>query len=124
MLSEMNDTTERIEAGAAWLDRTDPTWIDRVDLDRLNLADSCGCVMGQIVSRYDASYFTVVAGENYPVPHLKAQAPRGTKRFVMSHAQAVARGFHISGTNENGMEWIRLTTAWRKAIRARRAARA
>jgi hypothetical protein len=44
----------RVEAGAAWLDAVYPEWWTHIDLDELDLADSCRCVCGQLFGRLGA----------------------------------------------------------------------
>ncbi len=43
----MTSIVERVEAGARWLDGHRPGWVDRIDLDTLDLGDPCRCVLGQ-----------------------------------------------------------------------------
>lgn len=43
----MTTITERVAAGAAFLDEHDPEWWREIDLDKLNLASSEVCVLGQ-----------------------------------------------------------------------------
>lgn len=66
---------ERVAAGAAWLDAEQPGWVDRIDLDRLNLASSCRCILGQLFNDYfkvglhpnrkEAMGFQVITGDPY-----------------------------------------------------------
>lgn len=121
---------ERIEAGAAWLDRTDPTWLDRINVSKLNLRDGCLCVLGQVVGKLnpELSYGDVAgdpeyAGYPYTRPEqtladVRADVPRGFKKYAMTHSQAMARGFHAGDTRD----WGRLNAAWKRYIKARRAA--
>lgn len=45
----MSETIEaRVARGAAWLDQNEPGWERRVDLAKLELQDSCRCVLGQV----------------------------------------------------------------------------
>lgn len=39
----------RVARGAAWLDQVVPGWERKIDLSRLDLADSCQCILGQVV---------------------------------------------------------------------------
>ena len=44
----MSDTIKaRVARGVALLDRTLADWGERIDLDRLNLASPCNCILGQ-----------------------------------------------------------------------------
>lgn len=42
------DFTDEIERGVAVLERHDPRWFDKVNLDRLSLDDPGRCVLGQL----------------------------------------------------------------------------
>lgn len=42
---------ERVARGAAYLDERTPGWWKRVDLEALNLGDSCDCILGQVDRR-------------------------------------------------------------------------
>jgi hypothetical protein len=47
--------SERVQAGATWLDEHRPGWVADIDLDRLLLSSPCRCVLGQLYgSYYDA----------------------------------------------------------------------
>lgn len=43
---------ERVEAGAAWLDLNRPGWVDRIDLETLDLGEPCRCILGQEYGEY------------------------------------------------------------------------
>jgi hypothetical protein len=43
----MATIAKRVAAGAAFLDKHEPGWVERIDLDRLNLNHTCNCVLGQ-----------------------------------------------------------------------------
>jgi hypothetical protein len=43
----MSKIPENVLRGAAFLDSTLPGWDKKIDLDKLNLSDSCNCVLGQ-----------------------------------------------------------------------------
>lgn len=126
-MATMNSVNERVEAGAAWLDRVDPKWIDRIDIKQLDLACSCNCVLGQIVSNKTgddlAGYDEVVAeGAEYPwgqtVEKKRSLAPRGVKGLVISLNRAKTLGFHTEGHADS--EWRDLTRAWKALIKNRR----
>lgn len=42
-----------VAAGAAWLDENEPGWEGRIDLADLDLANSCRCVLGQVMPEGD-----------------------------------------------------------------------
>ncbi|MCB0992299.1 MAG: hypothetical protein KDB16_15075 [Acidimicrobiales bacterium] len=59
-------TRERVERGAAWLDRQlGNDWHTHIDLGRLELSDECNCILGQLVS--DLAYRTKLAPDTEDV---------------------------------------------------------
>lgn len=44
----MSGITERVDRGAALLDEKRPGWWRHIDLDRLDIASACDCVVGQL----------------------------------------------------------------------------
>ena len=107
---------ELIAAGMAVLDQRAPGWLDRVDLDRLDMASGihepapglCGCVLAQVdaltkqggVGRYLDARMRLVADDD-----------------VNGFEWAVAHGFNSDGD----VDFEALTEAWRGAILARAA---
>lgn len=49
----------RVRRGVALLDEKVPGWHNRIDVDELDLTDTCHCVLGQITGQ---SYWTVIEG--------------------------------------------------------------
>jgi hypothetical protein len=49
----MSAYEEAARRGAELLDRNAEGWRERVELGRLNLANSCGCVLGQTFGNFD-----------------------------------------------------------------------
>lgn len=43
---------ERVAAGAAWLDEHQPGWVERIDLDALEMRDCMSCILGQLFGGY------------------------------------------------------------------------
>jgi hypothetical protein len=91
---------ERVRAGAAWLDEHEPGWVDRINLDRLDLSSQCRCVLGQLDGDYLTSVIQRGLSEKYDV---------GTPF-----------GFSLC-IDEPDSLWPTLTAAWRELIDARRA---
>jgi hypothetical protein len=91
--------TERAERGAALLDEKRPGWLRRIDLGRLNLADTCDCPAGQITGSpvYLTDWILVMESLGLDAPGLPA-----------------AYGF--DGPEE---ECEALTAAWRDLIQVR-----
>ena len=90
---------QRVELGMAWLDARHPGWHDLIDLDRLDVASPCNCLLGQTLGGFDLH----VAG--------------------LDMDQAAALGFDASSSHDGiGEEYGALTEVWRTAIRERRAA--
>jgi hypothetical protein len=48
----MATINERVAYGAAVLDQKSPGWESQIDLSKLDLNDSCRCVLGQIYGHY------------------------------------------------------------------------
>jgi hypothetical protein len=97
----------RVARGAALLDEKLPGWADRIDLDRLDLASPCRCVLGQLwldkplgdhEDPFDAAMGDLDLGFSEP------------SRF----------GFDRYG-HSNDTEYMRLDAAWRELIESRRA---
>lgn len=88
-----------IERGMALLDEKVPGWEHRVDLKTLDLNDCTECVVGQLFQTY-INRLTTLGREADHFPH----------RF----------GFSLDWDNWR-TTWGGLTTAWKRAIRTRRA---
>lgn len=90
---------ERVSLGMAWLDVRQPDWGDLIDLDELDVASPCNCLLGQTLGGFDLD----VAG--------------------LDMDQAAALGFDASSSHDGmGEEYAALTEIWRTAIQERRAA--
>lgn len=121
--------SERVAAGAKWLDAHVPTWAKEIDVKRLNLADSCRCVLGQLVHGvpgdvYSFSTYLDVARSSPRQPThdlTDGQAERLGIVRPMTYREAVSRGFHLGEYDEHGSEWRDLTAEWRRVIEERRA---
>src|SRR5258708_35896283 len=48
----VDDVATRAARGAALLDERMPGWAQRIDVGRLDLADGCNCVLGQLFTEY------------------------------------------------------------------------
>lgn len=99
---------DRVEAGVRLLDERIPGWEDRIDLDRLELASACRCVLGQL-------HLDQVSDPNLAYV-------QGKWSLYLGDDEAIAGGFNISDPNgEPGdLEFDLLTAAWRNRIEARR----
>ena len=69
---------ERVTRGAAALDKANPGWERRVDLSKLDLQDSCRCVLGQLYGHY---FDGLMALENGSVPIDMAVTPGANLGF-------------------------------------------
>lgn len=110
--------TERVAAGAAWLDEQRPGWWqdgpDGIDLGGLDMDDACLCVLGQVFAEFDEDLFN--SGFDYAANALDAPQFGG--------------GFNISTWHEGRRrdsaevtaEYTELGTAWKQLIAERRAA--
>lgn len=125
---------ERVAAGAAYLDRHMPTWVDVIDLDRLDLGDPCGCVMGQLVT-YETPDPLAWTDEEYdPLIDLRDGDDEWEDAYQawsegivepvpsLGHEEQRSHGFHSYATGElrRAYEFGLLTAEWRRVIEARR----
>jgi len=52
-----------VERGAAFLDKKEPGWFERIDVDKLDMSegdrqpDGCGCVGAQLYGEYDEALY-------------------------------------------------------------------
>jgi hypothetical protein len=91
----MSTIAERVDAGAAWLDNHYPRWVDRIDLDTLDLGNCTRCIGGQLAGLY--------------VTFLR--------RHGLTFGDAFLLGFNVG----MGGDYALLTAAWRELIATRRA---
>ena len=98
-----------VDRGAKLLDEIEPDWYEKIDLERLDLGDSCNCVLGQL----------------YQVEHPRirdkvASYERKGKELGIDpwSAQAGRLGFIEYGR----ARYSNMTAAWRRAILRRRSA--
>ena len=97
------DLVERVALGAAWLDDAHPGWRDRVDIDRLDVGDSCDCVLGQalLADSPDEFYFAVAvhadasSWEAYP-----------GERWAIAHGFDSGWGITPGGNRALEAEWL------------------
>src|SRR5258708_40306755 len=101
----MSTIAERVARGAALLDEKMPGWAEHIDLDTLNLASSCRCVLGQLHPNLEAPDDAYLDGLN----HLDVSTTDDS-------------GYGFDTSDEDDDEYERLTTTWRELIEARRAA--
>lgn len=97
----MATVAERVAAGVAWLDAKAPGWIDRVDLDELQMASTCSCVLGQLFHGY--YYAPITLGE--------AMLCGFDTELDVEDAESAARA---------SKEFVALTDEWRRVITERR----
>lgn len=103
---------ERVAAGAAWLDEHEPGWVDLIDLDKLNLASGCRCILGQLESpRLDPDYDPPDTAYVEALDHYGVADPDGL-------------GFNVEPALPRQIrheQFQALTAAWRELIQQRRA---
>ena len=101
----MSTITERVEAGAAFLDERKPRWADGISLDHLNINSECNCVLGQSFGGYVFGKYSL----------------------GLSDAETVAYGFTVTGDEEelpegaaDESEYPLLTAEWKRLLEERR----
>lgn len=47
--------TEQVNNGVEWLNQNCPDWLDRIDLDSLDIKDGTRCILGQLYGDYFSS---------------------------------------------------------------------
>lgn len=101
---------DRVAAGVAWLDANAPDWLDRIDLDELQMDDCCRCMLGQVFDDYWKS------------PLLAGDIAKGSSDLP----SAVPLGFqsqHVDLNSEAAdAEYESLAAEWRRVIAERRTA--
>jgi hypothetical protein len=107
----MTDTTtpERVARGVALLDEKLPGWVDRIDLDRLDLGSPCRCILGQ-------------TWDGIPDPESTPFAAHANELDLYGEDE------NDYGFNAGGEDWFAdepeyraLTAEWTRVILARRA---
>lgn len=99
------DVQTRVAAGVAFLDRQVPGWVDRIDVDNLNVASPVNCVLGQLYGMYSS----------------------GISALGLDQDQAAALGFQVEVTGDSFSDFVRalvasaeeypaLTDEWRRVI--------
>ena len=100
----MATMTERVAAGAAWLDENQPGWWQRIDLGELNLASSCRCVLGQLA------------------PPEITEDDRGTWTAILYHFALLDSDIRLGFNVSPGDSWDDLTDEWAGLIERRQSA--
>jgi hypothetical protein len=81
---------ERAAAGAAWLDRVKPGWIDHIDLPHLAMADPCLCVLGQVFDEEGLSAENPRSGYGWAVGEYSLPRWGRDYGFETDHSMGVA----------------------------------
>jgi hypothetical protein len=100
-----DEARERVARGAALLDQKRPGWEHQIDTGKLDLSQSCFCVLGQVCG----NYYHVVRDADWR--HLF-----GRSDLRLRVAEATALGFRHtgrSGTREGGRRWKTIQAEYR-----------
>lgn len=103
----------RVARGAAFLDAAEPGWPDRLDPDRLELADGSHCVLGQLHGAFRLGLLRTRLWD----------ASSAGGMGLLSRTSPVALGFFARTDVEDilaDLDYSYLNAAWRDAIAARR----
>lgn len=87
---------ERVARGAAFMDANYPGWVDKIDLNTLDIHSACDCVLGQAGLSYTNTW----------IEHFSAKA-----------GEMKSRGFATTKAENESVN-----AAWRDLIMARRGA--
>ena len=111
----MATVRERVEAGAAWLDRRDPGWEGRIKLGHLSLESSCNCVLGQLAM----DYFPASQRGRGDIWHRicdRFGVRTGKRGFGRPVHSDVSLGFNVAGPDAGPKAWRTLDREWRRVI--------
>lgn len=97
-----------VENGVTWLDANIPDWIDRIDVDTLDLQDCVKCVLGQLFDPTEPGAPQEYGGFTYA----------SNRYFSRDFETLVFYGFEADTERHSYDE---LTEAWRSVILERRA---
>lgn len=79
---------KRVKKGVLFLDRREPKWFTRIDLNRLNLGDGAICIIGQLFTDY----------------------VYGQEELKKNDTWMIAHGFYLPNSDVNHYDL--LTRAW------------
>jgi hypothetical protein len=124
-MAKLKSVKQRIADGMAALDQVyGPDWVDKIDLDKLDLANPRQCIVGQSESHRIGQVFGVYGqGITRIFTAILPEPPDYTQEMTL----AVAYGFDVAAMRAQtdlAGQYRYLNGAWRRAIRARRAERA
>ena len=93
----------QIKQGMEWLDKYKPSWIKKVDPDKLNMDHCSSCVLGQL-----GGFMELVEKE--------VGNPAWTRQGIH---WCENHGFTV-GVGSSRQTWIELNKQWQRAIRRRK----
>jgi hypothetical protein len=108
------EARENVARGVAWLDTVQPDWVERVNLDLLNMNHSSKCVAGQALG-HRAAHGTFDAGSHYAYDGYHVAC-------ILLGREGSYPEYH--GFTENGWDrethnaWVQLITERRSAVSA------
>jgi hypothetical protein len=121
----MADTIEtRVAQGVALLDEKLPGWVNRIDLDKLDLASTCDCILGQEFKGHpDVDMEDDGNDEGWPTASpfdIGVRELFVAAQFTNPEHAARSHGFNASSPSLPG-EFAALTAGWKRVVLARRA---
>ena len=119
----MTDSIEtRVARGVALLDRTLADWDERIDLERLNLENTCDCILGQEFARHPDVDLAEHDGWFEVTPFdIGVRELFSEQYFADPELAARAHGFNAIGKPGHTVkEFQALTAEWRRVVLARR----
>lgn len=97
-----------VKRGAAWLDETDPEWVQKIKLETLRMSDGGQCILGQTYGHYISALDTIADDDR-----MEWAAEHG---FNLTEDQ-----LDLGSITGNRANYLKLGLAWAEYIKNRRA---
>lgn len=121
-MTYIEDLKARVEKGAGLLDQERPGWIDRLDLDHLNLSNPFYCVLGQEFSADSRTLYD--SGYELALYELFEGIPPSIDGMPADEAYGFCAGpadYRTCEGDKLGNPWELMQATWTSYIEARRA---
>ena len=110
------EAAARVAKGAAYLDEVCPVWVEHVEVNTLDMADSCRCVLGQL-----HGYYRDACELLFATPRVLGLSWPGRMQAAFDAAAALGFDAPVSRVRaETATDFALLQDAWVELIAARR----